>query len=192
MARHKESNNMTKIGVGIGEEFPADDTKPAEAPAKSGDRRCGYCASDADHAARREAYRKWREQRREWRRQWKKARHEQRNERRNDWRAWSRTFQRELHDNIVRNVRQGIGASIRRDFRARDWRSAKQPQWSQMLIWAILALIAIIALVSFVFANLYTIVGAVAILALIAAYYGGHDFALEPEGQSPSPRPAAS
>ena len=53
-------------------------------------------------------------------------------------------------------------------------------------------LIAIIALVSFVFANLFTIAGVVALLALIAAYYGGHDFALEPEGQSPSPRPAAS
>jgi hypothetical protein len=29
-------------------------------------------------------------------------------------------------------------------------------------------------------------------LALIAAYYGGHDFALEPEDQSSSPRPATS
>ena len=182
---------MTKIGVGIGEDFPADDTKPAEAPAERGDRRCGYGTSDADHAARREAYRKWREQRGEWRRQWKKARHEQRNERRNDWHGWSRTFQRELHDNIVRNVRQGISASIRGDFRQRGTRSS-QPEWSQMLIWAILALIAIIALVSFVFANLFTIAGVVALLALIAAYYGGHDFALEPEGQSPSPRPAAS
>jgi hypothetical protein len=192
MAPYKESNNMTKIGVGIGEDFPADDTKPAEAPSERGDRRCGYCANDADHAARREAYRKWREQRREWRRQWKKARHEQRNERRNDWHGWSRTFQRELHDNIVRNVRQGISASIRGDFRQRGTRSS-QPEWSQMLIWAILALIAIIALVSFVFANLFTIVGVVALLALIAAYYRGHDpFALEPEGQSPSPRPAAS
>ena len=184
---------MTKIGVGIGEDFPADDTKPAEAPAERGDRRCGYGTSDADHAARREAYRKWREQRGEWRRQWKKARHEQRNERRNDWHAWSTNFQRELHDNIVRNVRQGISASIHGDFGARGTRFAKQPEWNQSLLWAILALIAIIAFVSFVFANLFTIVGAIAILALIAAYYRGHDpFALEPEDQAASPRPATS
>jgi Flp pilus assembly protein TadB len=180
---------MTKIGVGIGEDFPADDTKPAEAPRR--DRRCGYCANDADHAARREADRKWREQRREWRRQWKKARHEQRNERRHDWHAWSRAFQRDLHDNIVRNVRHGISASIRGDFRRRRTSSA-QPEWSETLVWSILALIAIIALVSFVFANLFTIVGAIAILALIAAYYRGHDpFALEPDDQSP-PQPVAS
>jgi hypothetical protein len=93
----------------------------------------------------------------------------------------------------VRNVRQGISASIRGDFHGRDTHSTKQPEWSQTLIWAILALIAIIALVSFVFANLFTIVGAIAILALIAAYYGGHDpFALEPEDQTSSPRPATS
>jgi hypothetical protein len=92
----------------------------------------------------------------------------------------------------VRNVRQGISASIRGDFHGRDTHSTKQPEWSQTLIWAILALIAIIALVSFVFANLFTIVGAIAILALIAAYYGGHDFALEPEDQSSSPRPVTS
>lgn len=182
---------MTKIGVGIGEEFPADDTKPAEAPA--GDRRTGRCGSPEDRAARREAYRKWREQRRAWRRQWKKARYEQRDERRSDWQAWSRTFQRELHDNIVRNIQRGMSTRIRDAYRNPEERAAKQPQWNQPLLWAILALIAIIALVSFVFANLFTIVGVVAILALIAAYYRGHDpFALEPEGRSPSPSPAAS
>lgn len=183
---------MSKIGVGIGEDFPADDSKPAEAPKDRGDRRCGYCPSEAEHAARREAYRKWREQRRAWRRQWKKARHEQRNARHSDWRAWSRTFQRELHDNIVRNIRHGIGARMRDDFRGRDERSAPQPEWNQPLLWAILALIAVIALVSFVFANLFTIVGAVALLALIFAYYRGHDpFAFEHSDTAP-PREAAA
>src|SRR5579864_813236 len=130
------SQSMTKIGVGIGEEFPADDSKPAEAP--RGDRRnCAY-GSDEARAARREAYRKWREQRREWRRQWKKARNEQRNERRSYWQTWSRTFQRDLHDNIVRNVRQSIGANIRGNFRERDARPAEKPEWSQTLLWAIL------------------------------------------------------
>jgi len=181
---------MTKIGVGIGEEFPADDSKPAEAP--RGDRRNCAHGSDEARAARREAHRKWREQRREWRRQWKKARNEQRNERRSYWRLWSRNFQRALHDDIVRNISRGIGVRSRDFFREPDTRSAQPPQWSQPLLWAILALIAIIALVSFVFANLFTIVGAVAILALIAAYYRGHDpFALEPEDRSPS-HPAAS
>ena len=53
---------MTKIAVGIGEEFPAGDSKPAEAP--DGDRRADQhdqTQKDARCAARREAYRKWRE-----------------------------------------------------------------------------------------------------------------------------------
>src|SRR5258706_6807446 len=77
---------MTKIAVGIGEEFPADDSRPAAAPGESerGDRRCerhDQTKDDARCAARREAYRKWREQRRQWKRQW-----------RNEWRANKRAF----------------------------------------------------------------------------------------------------
>jgi hypothetical protein len=49
---------MSKIGVGIGEDFPVDD---------GGENR----RNDAPDANRDEAYRKWREARREWKRQWK-------------------------------------------------------------------------------------------------------------------------
>ena len=155
---------MSKIGVGIGEEFPADDSKPAEAP--ESDRRRDE--RDAECAKRREAYRKWRDQRRQWRK---------------EWRERSRAFQRELSEHIQENVRHNIRENIRRGlhektadyFRADARPSRHHDAWSQWVLWAILGIIAAIALVSFVLSNVFLVVGAVALLALIADYYRGHD-----------------
>ena len=155
---------MSKIGVGIGEEFPADDSKSAEAP--EGDRRKDE--RDAECAKRREAYRKWREQRRQWRK---------------EWRERSRAFQTELSEHIQENVRHNIRENIRRglhektaDYFREDARPSRHADdWSQWILWAILGLIAAIALVSFVFSNVFLVVGAVALLALIADYYRGKE-----------------
>ena len=87
---------MSKIGVGIGVEFPADDSKPAEAP--EGDRRKDE--RDAECAKRREAHRKWREQRRQWRK---------------EWRERSRAFQRDLGQHIHENIRRDVHENIRRN-----------------------------------------------------------------------------
>jgi hypothetical protein len=167
---------MSKIGVGIGEDFPADDSKPAEAPREDnrGDRRDDDKGdrdprSDAEYAARREAYRKWREQRREWKRQW-----------RDEWRARKRDFRARFHGSIYENYG---------DHRAHGYSF----YWVVPLLCGVLGLIAVIALVSFVFSHIYVIAGAIALLALFAAYHRGHDpFDLEPHDDSHnSPMPPA-
>ena len=160
---------MTKIAVGIGEEFPADDSKPAEAP--DGDRRAeqhDQTRDDARCAARRAAYRKWREQRRQWKRQW-----------RNEWRAHSRAFSARRRDSIPEN---------------HDGQSRTHPfDWHTPILWAALGIIAAIAVVSFLLSHIFVVVGVVALLALFAAYYRGDDpfaFALG-EGTSPAQQTAS-
>jgi hypothetical protein len=160
---------MTKIAVGIGEDFPADDSKPAETP--NGDRRgerADQSHYDARCAARRQAYRKWREQRRQWKRQW-----------RNEWRAHRRAFSAELRGSIPE---------------IHDGRSRTHPfDWNTPILWAVLGIIAAIAVVSFLLSHIFVVVGVVALLALIAAYYRGDDpFAfVHGSGASPAP-PTAS
>jgi anti-sigma factor RsiW len=160
---------MTKIAVGIGEEFPADDSKPAEAP--DGDRRAeqhGQTRDDARCAARRAAYRKWREQRRQWKRQW-----------RNEWRAHRRALRTQLRDGIHENPdRQSHPHSL---------------DWSTPILWAVLGIIAAIAVVSFLLSHIFVVVGVVALLALFAAYYRGDDpFAFaQGEGTSPAQQTAS-
>ena len=160
---------MTKIAVGIGEEFPADDSKPAEAP--DGDRR-SHDQDEARCAARREAYRKWREQRRQWKRQW-----------RNEWRAHRRALGAQLRNTTQEN---------------RDDKTQQKPNTSfernEAILWAVLGIIAVIAAISFIFSHLYVAVGVVALLALFAAYYRGDEpFGFAGDGPTPSaPQQAAS
>lgn len=142
---------MTKIAVGIGEEFPADDSKPAEAP--EGDRRADQSDHDARCEARREAYRKWREQRRQWKRQW-----------RSEWKATRCALRDQVRDRIQESTDDksppGPHASVER---------------SEAILWAVLGIIAVIAAISFIFSHLYVVVGVVALLALFTAYYRGDE-----------------
>src|ERR1700690_3553495 len=124
---------MSKIGVGIGEDFPADDSKPAQAPrgdrqdrsADDARRDDEYEARrDAEYEARREAYRKWREHRREWRRQW-----------REEWRARRRDFRNRM--------RESIHESYGDDRHYRHYGAATF--WGPGLLWGVLGLIAVIA-----------------------------------------------
>lgn len=161
---------MTKIAVGIGEEFPADDSKPAEAPV--GDRRTEQHDQDeARRAARREAYRKWREQRRQWKRQW-----------RNEWKA----------------TRRALRAQCRERIHERGYDNTPPPhahsEMNEGVLWAVLGIIAVIAAISFIFSHLFVAVGVVALLALFTAYYRGDDpFGFAHDGQTPSaPQHAAS
>jgi hypothetical protein len=160
---------MTKIAVGIGEEFPADDSKPVEAP--DGDRRAeqhDQTQHDARCAARRAAYRKWREQRRQWKRQW-----------RNESRAHRRTFRSQRRDSIHATY---------------DDQPHLPPfDWNTPILWAALGIIAAIAVVSFLLSHIFVVVGVVALLALFAAYYRGDDpFAFaQGEGTSPAQQTAS-
>jgi Flp pilus assembly protein TadB len=165
---------MSKIGVGIGQDFPADDGKPAPRENGSGEHRDAgteKARHNADCAARREAYRNWREQRREWKRQWRK-----------EWRARQRAFRRQVHQNIYEN-----GGP------PREHRSDRQPDfWNYGILWAVLGVIVAIAITSFIFSNIFTVVGIVALLALFVAYQRGQDpFAMETYDYS-NPTPAAA
>ena len=177
---------MTKIGVGVGEDFPADDSKPAEAPGEtaSGDRRYDgrdYARYDAEYAARREAYRKWREQRREWKRQW-----------RDEWRARKRAFREQVHQSIYENA----GYDPRRDYR----HYGHPAFWNYGILWVVLGIIATIAVISFLFSHIFIVVGVIAVLALFAAYHHGYDpFDLEPAADysrpatpPPAPQPPSA
>jgi len=59
---------MSKIGVGVGEDFPVDDSKQQE-QGRDWDR---------EFADRRDAHQRWHDQRREWKRQWKEEWYAQR------------------------------------------------------------------------------------------------------------------
>ena len=164
---------MTKIAVGIGEDFPADDSKPAETP--DGDRRAeqhDQTRDDARCAARRAAYRKWREQRRQWKRQW-----------RNEWSAHRRALRTQLRESI---------------HESRDDQTGPSPHFfferNEGILWAVLGIIAVIAAISFIFSHIFVAVGVVSLLALFTAYYRGDDpFGFAHDGQTPStPQQAAS
>jgi len=63
---------MSKIGVGVGEDFPVDDgPERGETRGRPAADAAGERDWDAEYAARHEAHRRWHEQRREWKRQWK-------------------------------------------------------------------------------------------------------------------------
>jgi hypothetical protein len=65
---------MSKIGVGVGEEFPVDETKPAEGGAPG--------SQDEDRAR----YRAWREEREKMRSEWREKKRAFREEIRQRWR----------------------------------------------------------------------------------------------------------
>ena len=75
---------MSKLGVGVGDEFPIDDGNPAGGNASS-----GPGTSDSDYEARRAEWRRqreaWREERRRVRDQW-----------RAEWREKKRAFKEEM------------------------------------------------------------------------------------------------
>jgi len=80
---------MSKIGVGIGEDFPAGEPTPRDTEEVRQD-----CA---DYAARREAYRKWRALRRQWR---------------EEWRAGRRAFRRRMRQRHEDGSSRGVGPSF--------------------------------------------------------------------------------
>ncbi|HXC53753.1 MAG TPA: hypothetical protein VNU97_00510 [Rhizomicrobium sp.] len=166
---------MSKIGVGIGEDFPVDDGKPRDErgprPGFQGEYRPRDDASyDAEYAARREAHRKWREARREWKRQW-----------RDEWRA----RRSEFRDQVRGSYYDG----------RRGHRRFGHPFFWGGLLWPILGLIVLIAVVSFAFAHIYFILGTVVLLALLAAaWHRGFDpfdlpphYDTRPEQRPPQP-----
>jgi hypothetical protein len=146
---------MTKIGVGIGEDFPVDDGQPRE----HGPRREGYQGGDdgrdydAEYAARHEAHRQWREQRREWKRQW-----------RDEWRARRRDFRDQFKDSYYDGYRRPY------------WGFGHPFYWGPRSAVRVIAIVAVVAIVALAFSHVYLILGALVLLALFwAAHHRGYD-----------------
>jgi hypothetical protein len=98
---------MTKIGVGVGEEFPLDEPAQTTNNPEDQEHRDGYrghgerfesgcCYSRTEYEARRAAYRQWRDEHRALRRQW-----------RDEWRARKRAFRDELRRSFYETFRSG-------------------------------------------------------------------------------------
>src|SRR5437868_12898588 len=112
---------MSKIGVGIGEDFPVDDGKPREG-FRSDERPQGDRDNDAEYAARREAHRAWHDQRREWKRQW-----------RDEWRARRRDFKSQFKGSYY-------------DGNSRPYMTFGHPyHWGPGMLWRVVGAVAVIA-----------------------------------------------
>jgi hypothetical protein len=153
---------MSKIGVGIGEDFPVDDGQPPreDGPHREGrEGREGFQGGyrprddDAEYAARREAHRAWHEQRREWKRQW-----------RDEWRARRRDFKSQFKGSYY-------------DGHSRPYMGFGHPfHWGPHMLWRVIAAVAVIAAIVFAFSHIYLILGALVLLALFAAaWHRGFD-----------------
>jgi len=159
---------MTKIGVGVGEDFPVDEgaQRPQPGP-HSGPEPEGHPCYDHD------AWRQWRRQRYEWRRQW-----------RAEWRSRRRAFKEQLRQSIYEN----FGPEAEAEFRHRH-------HWPHVSLYALVPVLAIaggiavlIALIDHPLVLLALIGGA--ILFAVWKHRRFEDFAFEPApGSAPSPEP---
>ena len=165
---------MSKIGVGVGEDFPVDDgpERGERDTNRGGERGRGERDWDAEYAARHEAHRRWHEQRREWKRQWKEQ-----------WRAQRHAF----HE-------ANAGAYAGGGHGYYGYRRGPRISW-QMVV-PLLALCGVIALVGFALTHIYALLGIIIITALIFAYRRGFDpfdfdFFHDHHGRPASPAPKA-
>lgn len=151
---------MSKYGVGIGEEFPADDGRNGR-PGFQG----SYRPEDDgrhDENVHRDAHRKWRNARREWKRQWK-----------NEWKARRREFR-----DSYRGAYYG-GRAWDHPF---YWHGFL---WRALAVVAVLA--AATFLFTHIYFVLGALV--LALLAVAAFRHGFDPFDLPPHGYGDAPRP---
>ncbi|HJW40147.1 MAG TPA: hypothetical protein VJ476_02845 [Rhizomicrobium sp.] len=151
---------MSKIGVGVGDEFPVDDSAPKPPPTNPDP----AAQEQADRAEfeewkrRRDAYRAQREAWRASGEEWRRRRHDWKDQ----WRAQRRAWRDELQDGRYGGRRGGTWSG--------DYPFRYGP-------WRIVAIVAVLALIVFVFSHIgLFIVGAAALAVLFAAYHHhGHD-----------------
>ncbi len=180
---------MSKIGVGVGDDFPVDDgaPKPQTGPETPRDDRAEF----EDWKRRRDAYRAqkqaWRAQRDEWR--------ARRDEWKAQWKAQSRAWRDDVRDEFDGRAFAGAYPYGRR-FRRRGYGGFYGPG----LLLRILFAVAVIALVVFVFSHIgYILVGLVAVAVLFAAWHhfghdpfdlGPHDYSRPVNAPPPAPTPS--
>ena len=155
---------MSKLGVGIGDEFPIDDGKPAgEFASRGPGHDPDYEARHAEWHRQREA---WRDQRRQWRDQWREKK---------------RAFRAEMR------------ASYGDDFDHHGWHGP-YGYGSHRTIFRLLALAGAIVIAITIFSHIYILFGLLVLAGLFVAYHRGYDhFDWSPMAH-PAPRqsPAAT
>src|SRR5215469_8597792 len=149
---------MGKLGVGVGDEFPIDDGKPAGESASSAP------GSDSDTEARRAEWRRqrdaWREQRRQWRDQW-----------RAEWRDRKRAFKEEMRAHYGDEAFDCYGNGGHH----RYWRSHH--------LFRFLLILALIMIALTLLSHVVVLFGLAVLAGLYFAYRGGLDhFDLLPPG----------
>ena len=165
---------MAKLGVGIGDEFPIDDGKPAGENASSGP---GFNPNDPDYEARRTEYFRqreaWRAQRaafREQRRQW-------REKLRAEWRERKHAFKEEMrarYGDDFDDYGYGHGGDHR--------------HWRGHHLFRILFLVGLLVIGITIFSHIYILFGLAVLVGLWLAYRGGWDgFDYIPAGHYPPP-----
>ncbi len=175
---------MSKIGVGVGDDFPVDDSKGRNTGEQSpGDDRAEF----EEWKRRRDAYRAEREARRAQRDAWRSQRDEWRR-RRDEWRAQWRA-QRNMWRDEVRDYPRG-GYDRGYPGYARHF-----PFFFGYGIWRLFAIVLTIAAVIFMISHIgYVLVGLVALAVLFCAYHRfGHDpldFSYAGRGDYPDAPPA--
>ena len=160
---------MSKLGVGVGDEFPIDDGKPA------GENAAGGPGNDPDREARRAEWRKqreaFREQRRQWRDQW-----------RAEWRERKHAFKEEMRaqfgDEFDHDHCYGNGGYHRR-------------YWRGHHLFQVLIILGLIMIGITLLNHIVVLFGLVVLAGLFFAYRGGFDhFDLTGSGPVPPAPPA--
>lgn len=144
---------MGKLGVGIGDEFPIDGSKPSGEGGSDGPRR------DPDYEARRDEWRKARETYRAARRQW-------REKWRDEWRERKRAFGEEMR------ARCDAGEDVCYPH-SEHWYGHR----GHRLFFSILALTGFLMIAFFIFNHIFVLLGLLVLAALFFAYHrGGFDY----------------
>lgn len=155
---------MSKIGVGVGDDFPVDDGAPKNDPGPQGPRddRAEY----EEWKRRRDAYRAqreaWRAQREAWR--------NRRDEFKAHWKAQSRAWRDEFHEG---GAREFAGAAPYGRYRRRG----HFPFYGYGFLIRLVVAFALLAIVFFAISHIgYILVGLAAIAMLFVAWHHyGHD-----------------
>ena len=144
---------MSKIGVGVGEDFPVDDGHGG-----------GQGAGQGAPRSEQEEFEDWKRRREQWR-----AQREQWRSQRDEWRARKRAFKQKIREAAQENFGQEWDSHRYAQYRrARHW----YPFWP---IWAVIPIVGIVLFVSLIAAIFKAPFLFLGLIAICAIAYGHHN-----------------
>ena len=176
---------MSKIGVGVGEDFPVDD----------GQGGTGNGSDPKTEKSEQEEFEEWRRRRAQWR-----AQREEWRRQKEEWRARKRAFKAK----VKAAARESFGETMGGDWDA--YRYGRRHRhgfglWPLGALIPILAILVIVALVSAVFKSPFVFLGIVVLAVILISHrrhrdyghYRDYDFDLRPaSGPIVTPPPSSS